>query len=296
MTDLLRRALSSAPAVALAAGVCAGLAVGSAQAQSVWIFGERHDHPDHAKQTAEAVRTLARESRLRALVIEMAERGRSTSGLGAQATEADVRESLGWQEGAWPWAQYAPLVMAAVRSGAPVWGGNLPRAELRAAMSEPQWDERVPAQVHARLIDAVREGHCDVLPASQLVPMARVQIARDEQMARAVTEAVEGAAPGQVVVLHAGAAHASRLTGVPVHLARLAPSLPLRVIGFDSAYASAAEPGFDEWRAARHVAPRDHCAELRARGMMPPAAAPSVPGVAPAAPPSSPSASDPASR
>lgn len=256
-------------------------------AEAAWLFGERHDHPDHAAQTAQVVHELARTGRLRALVIEMAERGRSTRELGPEATVQQVREALGWQDAAWPWIQYAPLVMAAVRAGVPVVGGNLPRAQVRAAMAEAAWDARVPTPVRERLVQAVREGHCDLLPASQWAPMARVQIARDEAMARAVAEAADQAPREQVVVLHAGAVHVSRATGVPVHLARLAPRLALRVIGYDSAHVSAAEAGFDEWRPARHEPPRDHCAELRARlarpqapnGASAPSVAPAVPGV-----------------
>ena len=53
-----------------------------------------------------------------ALVVEMAERGRRTTGLPRDASEAQVREALDWREavnaGAWPWATYGPLVMEAV--------------------------------------------------------------------------------------------------------------------------------------------------------------------------------------
>lgn len=283
-----RRVVHLAWALVTAMWFAVASAAPSAQAPSAWLYGERHDHPDHAAQVAEAIRGLARASRLRAVVLEMAERGRHTADVPPDASEATVRQALAWQDAGWPWAQYGPLVMAAVRAGVPVVGGNLPRGELRTVMADAQWDERVPPEVRERLIDAVREGHCDLLPASQLGPMARVQIARDEQMARTVAEAAEGAVPGQVVVLHAGAAHVSRRTGVPVHLARLAPQLQLRVIGFDSAYVSQAEPGFDEWRPARHVPPRDHCAELRQRGMAPRASPETLPAASgPASAPAS---------
>ncbi len=45
--------------------------------------------------------------------------------------------------------------------------------------------------------------------------MARVQIARDRAMARAVAEA---AVPGKTVVLLAGARHVDETLGVPLHL------------------------------------------------------------------------------
>src|SRR5687768_13622672 len=85
-----------------------------AHAQSAWLFGERHDHPDHQRQTAVAVQRLAAQGRLHALVLEMAERGRSTSGLGADAAEPAVRDALNWHDAGWPWQRYRDVVMNAV--------------------------------------------------------------------------------------------------------------------------------------------------------------------------------------
>ena len=76
------------------------------------------------------------------------------------------------------------VVMNAVRAGVPVLGGNLPRAEMRAAMADSQ-----PGRAHRRrrarvLADAVRSGHCQLLPAAQEPGMVRIQIARDLALAR----------------------------------------------------------------------------------------------------------------
>ena len=45
----------------------------------------------------------------------------------------------------WPWADYGPVVMAAVRAGVPVAGANLPRAQTRTAMQDSTLDARLPA-------------------------------------------------------------------------------------------------------------------------------------------------------
>ena len=236
-------------------------------AQSAWLFGERHDHPDHQRQTAVAVQRLAAQGRLHALVLEMAERGRSTSGLGADAAEPAVRDALNWHDAGWPWQRYRDVVMNAVRAGVPVYGGNLPRPQLREAMQQPRWDKLVPPEAHARLLEAVREGHCDLLPEAQLGPMVRMQIARDFSLAQALAGAAAGAQPEAIVVMLAGAAHASQETGVPLHLGTLAVPLQVRSIGYASSYSADAEPGFDEWRPAQAEPPQDHCAALRERGM-----------------------------
>nr|WP_297350597.1 ChaN family lipoprotein [uncultured Caldimonas sp.] len=248
-------------------------------AQQALLFGERHDHADHQRQTAESIRRLADQGRLHAVVLEMADRGRSTSGLGARADEAAVREALAWSDAGWPWARYREVVMNAVRAGVPVYGGNLPRPLLREAMQQARWEDLVPADARARLLEAVREGHCNLLPESQLAPMLRMQVARDFSLAQAVAGAAEGAIPNSVIVLLAGAAHVSRETGVPVHLGTLAVPLEVRTIGYASSYAEQAEPGFDEWRPAQSEPPQDHCAALRERGMpgAPAASAPKQP-------------------
>lgn len=245
-------------------GLLAALAVATAaQAQTAWLFGEQHDQPDHQRQTAAAVHDLAAAGRLQAVVLEMAARGRDTRGLSPDASETQVREALQWSE-SWPWARYREVVMNAVRAGVPVLGGNLPRERVRQVMAEPEWDRQVPEAARQRLLEAVREGHCGLLPASQLAPMVRVQIARDRALADTLGEATLGAAPTSVLVMLSGAVHASRQTGVPLHLSAAAPTLAVRSIRLGAAVPV---DGFDEWRAARAEPESDHCAELERRGM-----------------------------
>ncbi|PPE64883.1 ChaN family lipoprotein [Caldimonas caldifontis] len=237
-----------------------------AGAQTAWLLGELHDQPDHQRQAAQIVDELAAQGRLQALVLEMAERGRHTRGLPRDAGEVQVREALAWHEPAWPWAAYGPVVMAAVRAGVPVQGGNLPRAELRAAMGQARWDDTVPASARERLVDAVRDGHCGLVPEAQLPAMARMQIARDDALAATIAASARGASPEAVVLLLTGAMHASRATGVPLHLPRLAPGLAVRSIALVPEGQPAPE-GFDERRSAQSQPSRDHCADLRERGM-----------------------------
>ena len=62
---------------------------------------------------------------------------------------------------------------------------------------------------------AVRVGHCGLLPETQIAPMTRVQIARDRAMAQTLAQA---AVAGKTAVLLAGAAHVDPALGVPQHL------------------------------------------------------------------------------
>ena len=184
----------------------------------VLLLGEQHDAPAHQARQREVLNALLARGELAALVIEMAEQGASTEGLPPDAAEAQVRESLRWtasEAAGWDWAVYGPLVMSAVQAGVPVLGGNLPRAELRAAMQDASLDTRLSPIAWSTQQTQIREGHCGLLPESQVVPMTRVQVARDLTMARTAQAAVR---PGKTVLLVAGNQHVRRDLGVPLYL------------------------------------------------------------------------------
>lgn len=203
---------ASAPATPAASTALARLQ--SLLPADVLLLGEQHDAPDHQRLQREVVQALAARGQLAALVMEMAERGHTTAGLPRHANEAQAQAALQWSDKAWPWATYGPVVMAAVSAGVPVLGGNLPRADMRAAMAQTQWDQHLPAPALQWQYTALREGHCGLLPESQIAPMARIQLARDASMAQVVQSAVR---PQQTVVLVAGSGHVLRTVGVPTH-------------------------------------------------------------------------------
>ena len=74
--------------------------------------------------------------------------------------------------------------------------------------------------------------------------MVRIQIARDQAMAQVAAEALRAAPPGSTVLLLAGAQHASRDRGVPLHLQREigADAPPMQVVMFGDARRSGLAP------------------------------------------------------
>jgi uncharacterized iron-regulated protein len=200
---------------ALALCACAALPIPQITTADVLLLGEQHDDPAHQRLHREAIETLASRGRLGAVALEMSEQGTSTAGLPPSADESAVRTALRWDDRAWPWAAYGPAIMAAVRAGAPVLGANLPRTRMRDAMADARLDTRLDAAALAVQQDAIRTGHCNLLPAAQIGPMTRIQIARDEAMASTLTGAYQ---PGKTVVLLAGAGHVDTEVGVPRHL------------------------------------------------------------------------------
>ena len=252
---------------ALCAGCAAWAPVGAAWAAwriallmpaDVLLLGEQHDASAHHAIERAVVQALVREGRLAALAIEMAEEGQSTAHLDPEATEAQVQSALGWNDKAWAWADYGPAVMVAVRAGVPVLGANLPRARMKDAMADVSLDAQLGEAERSAQQQAVREGHCDLLPEAQNVPMTRIQIARDRSMAQVLQKARQ---PGKTVLLIAGAGHATKALGVAQHL-----PTDLRVKSVELvAGERAAAPGFDAaWRTPALPA-RDYCAQVRRR-------------------------------
>jgi hypothetical protein len=211
--------------VLLAACAAAPSAIDALLPADAVLVGEQHDAPSHQQQHRELVQTLAGRGMLAALALEMAEQGRSTAGLPRDATEPAVREALQWNDEAWPWQAYGPAVMAAVRAGVPVLGANLPRAQMRAAMADVQIDKLLRGPALKAQQQAIREGHCGLLPETQIGPMTRIQVARDVAMAQTVAAAAQ---PGKTVVLLAGGGHVDEAIGVPQHLPATLRSHSLR--------------------------------------------------------------------
>ncbi len=231
------------------------------------LLGEQHDASEHQRIARVLVQTLAGRSALAALVLEMLPAGSSSAQLPRGSTEAAVQRALGWNEGAWPWAAYGPVVMAAVQAGVPVLGGNLPDQQMRAQMARSELDGRLAPAALAQQQQLMRQGHCGLLPESQIVPMARIQIARDLSLAATLEAAMRQAGPQQLVLMLSGSVHADKRLGVPAHLP---PELAVRSVrllaGGPSGQAgqgSQNEGLFDAHWPTAPAPPTDHCAALR---------------------------------
>ncbi len=230
------------------------------QQPDVLLLGEQHDAPEHHTWERDTVAQWAAQGQLAAVVLEMADAGHSTQALPAKATESDVQTALAWNDKGWPWAHYGPTVMAAVQAGVPVYGGNLPRAQMKTVMQQTSWDTHLPAADWQRQQDAIREGHCGLLPDTQLVPMARIQLAKDASIADTAQQQVQA---GKTVIVIAGRGHVLRSIGVPSWL----PAGTRTVVAVGQAGDTAQSATSDrDWVAYTPATPpKDHCAELRAK-------------------------------
>ena len=225
----------------------------------ILLVGEQHDAADHQRIEREVISTLAARGLLAAVALEMAEAGTSTALLPRTADEATVQAALRWNDAAWPWRAYGPVAMAGVRAGVPVLGANLPRAQMRDAMADAGLDARLEQPALQAQRQSIRDGHCGLLPESQIAPMTRIQIARDVRMAQ-VADAARIA--GKTVVLVAGADHVRRDRGVPVHLPAAAQARVLRLV---AGTGGGDAPSADHVLATAALPPTDYCAPLRER-------------------------------
>ena len=187
------------------------------------LVGERHDNSDHHALQLWLLRALAVQRPQGSLLLEMLNPDQQVrveqvrAQLAAGQAPQDMLQALAWQRG-WAWSQYGPLVQHALRQPYPLLAANLDRGEVLAIYSQvPDLSgaASTAASVREALLEQIRRSHCDLLPESQLPAMLAVQQQRDRRMAEALL-----AAPTPSLLV-AGAFHARRDLGVPLHLSDL---------------------------------------------------------------------------
>jgi uncharacterized iron-regulated protein len=150
----------------------------------------------------------------------------------------------------WEWSHYRPFLQLAVDYDLPIVAANLSRADAMkisaqgwsAVFAAPEQAalglERLPTAFVAAHEQAVARGHCNLLPADALPPMARAQIARDIVLASSLRPYL-----GRGVVLLTGNGHARKDIGVPYWLSaderRDLLSIGLLEIGSDGSQGTA---------------------------------------------------------
>lgn len=231
------------------------------------LVGEQHDNPDHHALELWLLRALASQRKQGSVLMEMLTSGQQQAVDQAQAASgegqpiADLPKALGWQDG-WDWSMYGPIVRYALAQPAPVLAANLNRDEMmQIYRKQPQLSGSASSSAAVRepLLEQIRESHCGLLPDSQLPAMLAVQQQRDRRMAVGLQQA------DKPTILLAGAFHARRDLGVPVHLRDLGDTATSAVLIFSEVgKAVSAEQADYVWYTAA-VEDKDYCAEMRKR-------------------------------
>ena len=229
------------------------------------IVGERHDNPDHHALQLRLLRALADRRAQGSLLLEMLTPDQQPrvnqvhTELKTTGWPEDLPKALAWQSG-WDWTLYGPVVRFVLAQPYPLLAANLDTSEIRKIYA------RAPALSGARsnsasvkdeLLAQVRESHCGLLPETQMPAMLAVQQQRDRRMAERLLTAPTPS------MLFAGAYHARKDVGVPVHLLDLGVSDGTVVLILAEEDTEVA-PGMADyvWYTAA-MPEQDYCAQLR---------------------------------
>lgn len=244
--------------------------LGALPPADVVILGEIHDNPVHHDNQARAVAAIAPA----ALVFEMLTPAQAAKVPQDRTDGAALARILDWEASGWPdFAMYHPIFTAA--PGARIYGANVPRSALGAAMEDGAaaafGDDAarfglttpLPAAEQAAREAEQQEAHCNALPADLLPGMVAAQRVRDAALARAA-EAAFAETGGPVVVI-TGSGHARRDWGVPAALDHAAPALRVLSVGQMEA-APGPDAPFDLWIVTDPAPRPDPCAGFAVQG------------------------------
>ena len=215
--------------VLFAMAACQHAATPAPPAPNVLLLGETHDNADGHRLRLRHLQVRVDAGWRPAIAMEQFDREQQPALDAAMRDCADadcVVARMITAKSGWNWTFYKPVVALALQYRLPLLAANLSRADagkvvkagFAVALSPDvrnryDIDAALPAALLAAQVEEVRTGHCNMLPAAMLEPMARAQIARDVLMAEAMRPYLE-----RGVVLIAGNGHVRRDIAVPYWL------------------------------------------------------------------------------
>lgn len=181
------------------------------------IVGEQHDNRDHHQLQLWLLQALGDRRPQGSLLLEMLtpdQQVRVDHVRHALPLPTDLPNALAWQSG-WDWNLYGPIVGFALTQPYPLLAANLDTLEVRTVYAKPptlNGSRSNAPMVKETLLAQISDSHCGLLPTSQMPAMLAVQQQRDRRMAGRLL-----AAPAPSL-LFAGAYHARKDVGVPIHV------------------------------------------------------------------------------
>lgn len=177
------------------------------------LLGEVHDHPGQHALRAAAFRAHVAAGARPALLMEQFDRQHQDA-IDKAPRNADAVIAAGQGGLGWNWDFYKPFIDVALQHGLPIVAVNVGREEARRVMRDglaaSGFNADLPADISRTLTGAIVASHCGMVDEATASRMALVQVARDQQMARAV-----GLHAARGVVLLAGNGHVRTDVGVP---------------------------------------------------------------------------------
>lgn len=198
------------------------------------MVGEKHDNPFHHQIEQWLLSSLMAQRHQGSVLMEMitpsqqpgVEEVRSALARGETLSDGQIMKMTEWQKG-WPWKMYGGVVKVALHGGYPLLPANLNRSEIKRLYQEPRPVEGTHStqpQVQQTLLATIRRSHDNKLEEKQAQAMLVIQQQRDRRMAERLAAALTP------TLLIAGAYHADRALGVPLHMADIAPETAVVVV------------------------------------------------------------------
>ncbi|MHC8328944.1 ChaN family lipoprotein [Pseudomonas sp. LB1P83] len=181
------------------------------------IVGEQHDNRDHHQLQLWLLQALGERRPQGSLLLEMLtpdQQPRVDDVRRASTLPADLPGALNWQSG-WDWSLYGPIVGFVLTQPYPLLAANLDNPEIRTVYAKPptlSGSRSNADSVKDELLAQINDSHCGLLPTSQMPAMLAVQQQRDRRMAARLLSAPTPS------LLFAGAYHARKDVGVPIHV------------------------------------------------------------------------------
>ena len=226
------------------------------------IVGEQHDNRDHHQLQLWLLQSLGEQRPQGSLLLEMLtpdQQQRVDDVRHAATPPENLPAVLAWQEG-WDWDLYGPIVRFALTQPYPLLAANLDKLEVRAVYAKSpalSGSRSNAASVKEVLLAQISESHCGLLPTSQMPAMLAVQQQRDRRMAERLL-----AAPTPSL-LFAGAYHARKDVGVPIHVLDMGQAQAPTVLMLAEQGAEVTVAMADYVWYTPASPPQDYCAQMR---------------------------------
>jgi uncharacterized iron-regulated protein len=251
-----------------------GALVQAMQGHPIVLLGEVHDNAVQHALRAAVLRQWVVQGARPTIAFEQFDRERQPDIERARRerpADADYLIAQAKGSGDWRWESYRPFVALALEYDLPIVAANLSRREamqvandgwsalLDAATRSALGLDALPTVFRRKHEDAIAIGHCNLLPADALPPLARAQMARDIAMAQSIRPYV-----GRDVVLLAGNGHVRRDIGVPFWLPADAVrgAISIGVLERDDSSVPESAPDFDAYVITERAERGDPCKDL----------------------------------
>lgn len=202
--------------------------------QSHVIIGEKHDNAYHHDIEYWLMTELPKKRPQGAVLLEMLTPSQQSlvdntkqrySG-SEYLRDERLMAALKWNSG-WPWKWYGNIVKAGLSADYPLLAANIDRSEISSAYKNPPIIDGVhstDASVRQLIQKTIELSHGGELDKTQAEKMTIIQQLRDRAMAKRLLDAPIPA------LLIAGSFHATKVMGVPLHVADLAPNEKVTVV------------------------------------------------------------------